>query len=73
MNDCPYSEHRFHCSREGCHHSRARDTSYCNAHYIQLCATARGGYMTMETARQMVRDGARADDWMAPADDWIAS
>src|SRR5258708_1154632 len=64
---------RYCCAIPGCHRSRASEHSWCHAHVISHAASARGGYLPIEQARAMVRDGARADDWMADENDWIAS
>lgn len=60
------------CSRPDCHALRARETPLCDAHAIASAVTARGGFISLDRARDLVRNGARAVDYWADENDWIA-
>ena len=60
------------CSVPECPDRAARGHLWCQAHVIAHAVTVRGGYMTIEQAREAVRRGAREADYMADDDDWIA-
>ncbi len=61
------------CSIPDCGRSAAPDHAWCHAHVIAHAISVRGGYCSVEQAREMVRKGARAADFMADENDWIAS
>lgn len=60
------------CSIPDCGRTAAPEHLWCHAHVLVHAASIRGGYLSLDEARQMVRAGARAEDVMADENDWVA-
>lgn len=61
------------CTIPDCGRTAAPDHLWCHAHVLVHSARVQGGYLSIEQAREKVRNGLRAEDVMADENDWIAS